>query len=60
MRKFEYKAVTRLVGVEKQSKQLGWDWLVGVEKQLNQLGLEGWELVAVERDTYYFKREYKE
>ena len=45
MKQFEYKVVTRLVGVE---------------KRLNELGFEGWELVAVESATYYFKREYKQ
>ncbi len=33
MKKFEYKVLT---------------WLVGIEKKLNQLGYEGWELVAYE------------
>ena len=33
--------------------------LIGIEKKLNELGYEGWELVAVECGTYYFKREYK-
>ena len=45
MKQFEYKVVNRLLGVE---------------KRLNQLGYEGWELIAVESGTYYFKREYKE
>ncbi|MBR1414857.1 MAG: hypothetical protein IJ570_03220 [Prevotella sp.] len=45
MKQFEYKVVTRLVGVE---------------KRLNQLGYEGWELIAVESGTYYLKREYQE
>ena len=45
MKQFEYKVVTRLVGVE---------------KKLNELGFKGWELVAVECGTYFFKREYKE
>ena len=45
MKQFEYKVLTRLVGVE---------------KKLNELGFEGWELVAVECGTYFFKREYKE
>ena len=44
MKQFEYKVVTRLIGIE---------------KKLNELGYEGWELVAVESGTYYFKREYK-
>ena len=44
MKQFEYKVVTRLIGVE---------------KKLNELGLEGWELVAAESGTYYFKREFK-
>ena len=44
MKQFEYKVVTRLIGVE---------------KKLNDLGFEGWELVAVECGTYYFKREIK-
>ena len=44
MKQFEYKVVTRLVGVE---------------KKLNELGFEGWELVDVECGTYYFKREYQ-
>jgi hypothetical protein len=44
MKQYEYKVVTRLVGIE---------------KKLNELGFEGWELVAVECGTYYFKREYK-
>ena len=44
MKQFEYKVVTRLIGIE---------------KKLNELGYEGWELVAVECGTYYFKREYK-
>ena len=45
MRKFEYKVINRLVGVE---------------KRLNQLGYEGWELVAYEGGKFIFKREYKE
>ena len=45
MKQFEYKVVTRLVGVE---------------KKLNELGFEGCELVAVECGTYFFKREFKE
>ena len=45
MKQFEYKVITRLVGVE---------------KKLNELRFEGWELVAVECGSYFFKREYKE
>jgi hypothetical protein len=44
MKQFEYKVLTRLVGVE---------------KKLNQLGFEGWELVSAECGTFIFKREYK-
>jgi len=44
MKQYEYKVVTRIIGVE---------------KRLNELGFEGWELVAVDSGTYYFKREYK-
>ena len=40
MKQFEYKVITRLVGVE---------------KKLNELGYEGWELVHAECGTYYFK-----
>ena len=42
MKQFEYKVITRLVGVE---------------KKLNELGFEGWELVAVDSGTMYLKRE---
>ncbi len=45
MKQFEYKVLTKLVGVE---------------KKLNELGFEGWELVAYESGTFFFKREYKE
>ena len=45
MKQFEYKVITRLVGVE---------------KKLNELGFEGWELVDVDSGSYFFKREYKE
>ncbi len=45
MKHFEYKVVTRLIGVE---------------KKLNQLGYEGWELVAANSGQYIFKREYKD
>ena len=44
MKQFEYKVVTRLVGVE---------------KKLNELGYEGWELVAVFDCRLYLKREIK-
>jgi hypothetical protein len=43
MKHFEYKVITRIIGVE---------------KRLNELGYEGWELVAVDGGTYVFKREY--
>ena len=45
MKRFEYKVLNRLVGVE---------------KKLNQLGYEGWELVAANGGQYVFKREYSE
>jgi len=45
MKRFEYKVINRLVGIE---------------KRLNQLGYEGWELVAYECGTFIFKREYQE
>ena len=38
MKQFEYKVISRLIGVE---------------KRLNELGYEGWELVAVECGTFY-------
>ena len=43
MKRFEYKVITRIIGVE---------------KRLNELGYEGWELVAFDGTTYVFKREY--
>ena len=45
MKHFEYKVITRLIGVE---------------KKLNELGFEGWVLVAADQGRYIFKREYKE
>ncbi len=43
MKRFEYKVITRILGVE---------------KRLNELGYEGWELVACDGGSYVFKREY--
>ena len=45
MKRFEYKVVSRLVGVE---------------KKLNELGYEGWELIAADNCTFFLKREYNE
>jgi hypothetical protein len=45
MKRFEYKVITRLIGVE---------------KKLNQLGYEGWELISGNGGQYVFKREYNE
>jgi hypothetical protein len=45
MKQYEYKVITLVFGIE---------------KKLNELGFEGWELVAVDGGTFYFKREYKE
>jgi hypothetical protein len=45
MKQYEYKVITPFLNTE---------------KKLNELGFEGWELVAVDGGTFYFKREYKE
>ena len=45
MKRFEYKVVSRLFGVE---------------KKLNQYGFDGWELVAADGGKYIFKREYND
>lgn len=45
MKRFEYKVVNRLIGVE---------------KKLNQYGYDGWELVAAFSGQYIFKREYND
>jgi hypothetical protein len=33
-----------------------WEYLTSSSPDLRQLGAEGWELVAVEAGTFYFKR----
>lgn len=43
MKKYEYKHKTF-------SKE-------NLTKKLNQLGREGWELILIKDETYYFKRE---
>ena len=45
MKRYEYKAVTKL-------------WRT--ERTLNQLGYDGWELVAVDSGVMYLKREYND
>ena len=45
MKRYEYKVLNRLIGVE---------------KKLNQLGYEGWELVSASGGQYVFKREYND
>ena len=45
MKQFEYKVYTPFLASD---------------EKLNKLGAEGWELVAVDGGTFYFKREYKE
>ena len=45
MKRYEYKKVYVL-------------W--GMERKLNQLGYEGWELVAVDGGRMYLRREYND
>lgn len=53
MKQWEYCSVE---GYEAANKTLG-DWNAALARELNKLGEQGWELVAIDRGLFIFKRE---